>query len=138
MIPAYDAQCKVESRSVFICPYMYLQDFRFVELRKISFGDSGVENCNDQRFSLLCTSNHFGLTFVGCKTGGQIYVHVLHNFFSLRYKGIGIERLEDHFTLVLHRGLENCLLFAYFCRVHVIESCVSSRHHLAIYDTPIL
>ena len=40
-----------------------------MELRKIHFGDSGVEGCNDQRFSLLCTSNHFGFTFVGCKTG---------------------------------------------------------------------
>ena len=44
------------------------QDYRFKELRKIDFGDAGV-NGRDERFSLLCTSNHFGLTFVGCKTG---------------------------------------------------------------------
>ena len=47
-----------------------------MELRKIHFGDSGVEGCKDQRFSLLCTSNRFGFTFVGCKTGEWVSVHV--------------------------------------------------------------
>ena len=65
-IKFYYLKQKVEG----ILPVLILfQDFRFRELRKIDFGDPGVEGCNDQRFSLLCTSNYFGLTFVACKTG---------------------------------------------------------------------
>ena len=43
------------------------QDFYFRQLRKVKVGDPAVGL--EGRHSLLCTSNEFGLTFVGCSDG---------------------------------------------------------------------
>ena len=48
-------------------PLYFPQDFYFRQLRKINVGGPVVGP--EGRHSLLCTSNEFGLTFVGCGDG---------------------------------------------------------------------
>ena len=48
-------------------PLSFPQDFYFRQLRKVKVGDPVVGP--EGRHSLLCTSNEFGLTFVGCGDG---------------------------------------------------------------------
>ena len=50
---------------------LFFQDFHFRQLRKVSIGDPAVPP--ELRYSLLCTSNEFGLTFVGC--GGGMFIN---------------------------------------------------------------
>lgn len=54
-----------------ILHFCRLQDFYFRQLRKVSVGDTGV--AGTVRCSLLCSSNEFGLTFVGCSKGMYMY-----------------------------------------------------------------
>lgn len=62
--------CKLQWLSDFwkLLQFLFLsQDFYFRQLRKVKVGDPAVGL--EGRHSLLCTSNEFGLTFVGCSDG---------------------------------------------------------------------
>ena len=52
-------RCSYESLS------LHEQDFYFKQLRKIKIGDVTQAGC----CSLICTSNEYGWTFVGCNKG---------------------------------------------------------------------
>jgi nuclear pore complex protein Nup214 len=56
-----------------------VNDFCFRQLRKVRVGDAVVGGASQGRCSLICTSNRFGMTFFGCKSGVYAFkTSVLH------------------------------------------------------------
>ena len=45
----------------------FLQNFKFKQLSNVQISEAA--DYGDERYSLLCVSNEFGLTFVGTKDG---------------------------------------------------------------------
>jgi len=117
---------------LFVCfvLFCFFQDFHFRQLRKVSIGDPAV--APELRYSLLCTSNEFGLTFVGC--GGGVYVFET----SVLYDVDQDETIGPRNAIAGVSSLKATLIPTHVPPLHVSLSCDSLTLCVALRENSII